>query len=139
LAGVLSRLWGSHEAAQRDAPSCGVIVASAVTGRPTSTIERVLIRAHCRVDSLNACDMATSLDRFGLSLWLTDGFEEPVPLEVWLWPRDERLLALIVEDGRGPRHWLGCRGLAICDGGRWSRGYDARWSVKAAYAVEREA
>jgi hypothetical protein len=119
-----------------DAASCGVIVASAIVGQPTSIIERVLIHDRRPVRSMDAYDLATVLDRFGHGLWFIEGHHDPVPLEVWLWPRDERLLALIVEDAHGgPRHWLGCRGLSICDGGVWTRRCPDRWSVRAAYAV----
>jgi hypothetical protein len=76
-----------HAIIDADATPCGVVVCSAITGKPTSAIERILRRARCRVDALDARGMATALDPFGLSLWLTGGFEEPVPLEVWLYAR----------------------------------------------------
>jgi hypothetical protein len=101
------------------------VVASAIVGSPTSTIERVLIRARRRIGDLDAFDLATALDPFGYGLWFIEGHHDPPPLEVWLYDRDPRLFALIAQDAHGgPLHWIGCLGLALCDaltGGRWSR------------------
>jgi hypothetical protein len=131
-----------HAIIDTDAPSCGVVVCPAVTGRPTSAVERVLIRDHRPVDALHAYDLATVLDRFGYGLWFAEGYAKPMPFSGWLDSRDPRLYAVIVEDSaEGPLHWIGCWGSWLCDGlttgGRWVRRYSGlgRWSVKAAYAV----
>jgi hypothetical protein len=120
-------------------PSCGVIVASALVGRPTSVVERILLRDGYPVHSLDARDLATAIAPFGLGLWFTEGYDQvAIPLDLWLDGRDRRVYALVVEDQRGgPRHFLAACGLAVCDGGVWSRDGDlGRWSVRAAYAVE---
>ena len=70
-------------------------------------------------------------------LWLIEGHLSGMALRCWLDGRDPRLYAVIVEYAEGgPLHWIGCRGVWVCDGGRWSRDRSpARWAVKAAYAV----
>jgi hypothetical protein len=58
-----------------DAHPCGVVIASAITGARTSTIERILVCDHRPTHALNALDLATVLHRFGYGLWLLAAYE----------------------------------------------------------------
>jgi hypothetical protein len=91
---------------------------------------------------------ATSFRNWG-RLPQESAYEEPPPLRRWLRDCETSLyaatLALIVEPDDGGLHWIAHKGSAwLCDGlttgGRWL--WRERrlppWSVKAAYAVERE-
>jgi hypothetical protein len=125
------------------APSCGVVVCLAVVGRPTSIIERALIRARRPLRSLDAY---TSRPRSTPSIGACGSSKGiAMPLGLWLSDHDLSLVhALIVEDGGGgPLHWIAVRGGGrwLCDGVTtgglwlWRDRAPASWAVRAAYAV----